>query len=301
MRMEKIDDSAADQRIDNFLLRLCKGVPKSHIYRILRSGEVRVNSRRVDASYRLRNGDAVRVPPIRIAERDDARAAPPAEFPVLWEDDALLAIDKPSGVAVHGGSGVSFGAIEQLRQARPGSRFLELVHRLDRETSGVLLLAKKRPALVAMHELLRTGGTDKRYLALVKGRWTKPSLKVDVALHKYVNAAGERRVSVNSEGQRALTLLRLKRAWNEASLLEATLKTGRTHQIRVHLAHLGYPICGDGKYGDFPFNHELARRGLRRMFLHASRLAFVHPLSGAKIAIEAPLPATLAEFLLQLE
>jgi 23S rRNA pseudouridine955/2504/2580 synthase len=301
VRTEKIDESAADQRIDNFLFRLCKGVPKSHVYRILRSGEVRVNSRRVDAAYRLQAGDAVRIPPIRVAEREDPRPAPAAEFPILFEDDALLAIDKPAGVAVHGGSGVSFGAIEQLRQARPGARFLELVHRLDRETSGVLLLAKKRAALVAMHELLRNGGTDKRYLTLVKGKWTKPKLKVDVALHKYVNAEGERRVSVNSDGQQAITLFALRRAWNEASLLEATLKTGRTHQIRVHLAHLNFPICGDDKYGDFAYNKLLAKRGLKRMFLHAARLAFAHPLTGEKLAIEAPLPPMLKNFLDGLE
>ena len=300
VRTEKIDESAADQRIDNYLLRLCKGVPKSHIYRILRSGEVRVNSRRVDAAYRLQEGDAVRIPPIRVAERTEKREAPAAEFPVLWEDSTLLAINKPAGVAVHGGSGVSFGAIEQLRRSRPEARFLELVHRLDRGTSGVLLFAKKRSALVAMHDLLRSGATDKRYLALVKGRWTKARLKVDASLHKYVNAEGERRVAVDNDGKNAVTLFALRKSWSEASLVEATLKTGRTHQIRVHLAHLGFPICGDDKYGDFPFNRSLAKHGLKRMFLHAARLAFVHPLTGTPIVIEAPLPATLEHFLLTL-
>lgn len=296
MRTEKIDETAADQRIDNFLFRLCKGVPKSHVYRILRSGEVRVNSRRVDAAYRLQPGDAVRIPPLREAEREGRRPAPPAEFPVLYEDDALLAIDKPAGVAVHGGSGVSFGAIEQLRQARPGARFLELVHRLDRETSGVLLLAKKRSALVAMHEMLRSGSTDKRYLALVKGKWTKPRLTVDLALEKHLNAEGERRVSVNREGQHAVTLFALRKSWSEVSLLEATLKTGRTHQIRVHLAHLGFPICGDDKYGEFIYNRHLAKRGLKRMFLHAARLSFAHPLTAVPLNIESPLPPALAGF-----
>jgi 23S rRNA pseudouridine955/2504/2580 synthase len=299
--MEKIGESAANQRIDNFLFRFCKGVPKSHVYRILRSGEVRVNSRRVDAAYRLQEGDAVRIPPMRIAEKDKKRAAPAAEFPVLWEDEALLAIDKPAGVAVHGGSGVSFGVIEQLREARPQAQFLELVHRLDRETSGVLLLAKKRAALVAMHELLRSGGIDKRYLVLVKGKWTKHRLKVDAALHKYLDAGGERRVSVNQEGQQAVTWFALRKAWSDASLLEATLKTGRTHQIRVHLAHLGFPVCGDAKYGDFAWNKLLAKRGLKRMFLHAARLAFVHPLSGEKLTLEAPLPPALQAFVDVLE
>jgi 23S rRNA pseudouridine955/2504/2580 synthase len=297
VRTEKIDESAADQRIDNFLFRLCKGVPKSHVYRILRSGEVRVNSRRIGVDYRLQIGDEVRIPPLRVADRAGKAPAPAAEFPVLWEDDALLAIDKPAGVAVHGGSGVSFGAIEQLRQARPGARFLELVHRIDRETSGVLLLAKKRGALTAMHELLRSGAVDKRYLALVRGKWVKPRLKVDVALHKFLNAEGERRVAVSAEGQQAVTLFTLKRQGEEASLLEATLKTGRTHQIRVHLAHLGFPICGDPKYGDFAWNKSLAKRGLKRMFLHAARLAFRHPASGVQVVIEAPLPAALADFL----
>jgi len=297
VRTEKIDETAADQRIDNFLFRLCKGVPKSHVYRILRSGEVRVNSRRVDAAYRLQPGDAVRIPPLRVADRDERRPVPAAEFPVLFEDDALLAIDKPAGVAVHGGSGVSFGAIEQLRQARPGARFLELVHRLDRETSGVLLLAKKRTALIAMHEMLRSGGIDKRYLALVKGKWTKPRLKVDLALEKHLNAEGERRVSVNRDGQHAVTLFALRQAWDELSLLEATLKTGRTHQIRVHLAHLGYPICGDDKYGDFAYNRLLAKRGLKRMFLHAARLGFAHPLTAEPVRIESALPPVLAAFI----
>jgi 23S rRNA pseudouridine955/2504/2580 synthase len=301
VRTERIDESAAEQRIDNYLLRLCKGVPKSHVYRILRSGEVRVNSRRVDAAYRLQAGDAVRIPPMRVATPDEKRPVPAAEFPVLWEDEALLAIDKPAGVAVHGGSGVSFGAIEQLRQARPSARFLELVHRLDRDTSGVLLLAKKRSALVAMHEQLRNGGVDKRYLALIKGHWTKPRLKVDVALEKYVNAEGERRVSVNREGQHAVTLFALRKAWPDYSLLEATLKTGRTHQIRVHLAHLGFPICGDDKYGDFPLNKSLAKKGLKRMFLHAARLAFRHPLTAAQITVESALPPALQNFIASLE
>ena len=308
----EIDDASAGQRIDNFLLRRCKGVPKSHIYRVLRSGEVRVNKGRVDAAYRLAAGDVVRVPPMRVAapvdgadgERGTA-AVPAAEFPVLFEDDALLAIDKPSGVAVHGGSGISFGVIEQLRRARPQARFLELVHRLDRETSGVLLLAKKRSALVGLHQQLRDGATDKRYLACVAGAWRDARCTVKAPLHKYLTADGERRVRVQADGAAAHTVFRLVRGFAGYALLEAELKTGRTHQIRVHLAHLGTPIVGDDKYGDFALNRELARAGapatLKRMFLHAFRLNFTHPATGLPIALEAPLPGDCRHFLHQLD
>lgn len=299
----EIGENAAGQRIDNFLLGLLKGVPKSHIYRILRSGEVRVNSKRVDAKARLVIGDRLRVPPVRTA--DPALAPPPprvqaAEFPILFEDDALLAIDKPAGVAVHGGSGIAFGVIEQLRQARPNLPFLELVHRLDRDTSGVLLLAKKRSALVAMHALLRDGHPDKRYLTLVRGRWPHLRREVRVSLHKYVTAGGERRVRVDAEGQDAITIFTRKQVWPEATLLEARLKTGRTHQIRVHLAHEEFPIAGDDKYGDFEWNKVLARQGLKRMFLHAARLGFVHPATGAAMQLEAPLPPELATYVARL-
>ncbi len=299
----EIGENSAGQRIDNFLLALLKGVPKSHIYRILRSGEVRVNSKRVDAKARLVIGDRLRVPPVRMA---DPAAAPapawvqPAEFPILFEDDVLLAIDKPAGVAVHGGSGIAFGVIEQLRQARPNLPFLELVHRLDRDTSGVLLLAKKRVALVAMHALLRDGHTDKRYLALVRGRWPHLRREVRVSLHKYVTADGERRVRPDVEGQDAITIFTRKQLWPEATLLEARLKTGRTHQIRVHLAHELFPIAGDDKYGDFEWNKVLARQGLKRMFLHAARLGFAHPVTGAAMQFEAPLPADLAGYVARL-
>ncbi|MBK9605687.1 MAG: RluA family pseudouridine synthase [Betaproteobacteria bacterium] len=300
----EIGENAAGQRIDNFLLTLLKGVPKSHIYRILRSGEVRVNSKRVEASDRLVIGDRLRVPPVRTADPALAPPAPwvqPAEFPILFEDDALLAIDKPAGVAVHGGSGVSFGVIEQLRQARPGQSFLELVHRLDRDTSGVLLLAKKRAALVAMHALMRDGHTDKRYLALVRGRWPHLRREVRVSLHKYVTAGGERRVRADADGQDAITIFTRKQVWPEATLLEARLKTGRTHQIRVHLAHAEYPIAGDDKYGDFEWNKVLARQGLKRMFLHAARLGFTHPGTGAALQLEARLPPELAAHVARLD
>jgi 23S rRNA pseudouridine955/2504/2580 synthase len=303
-----VDDASAGQRIDNFLLRVCKGVPKSHIYRILRSGEVRVNKGRVDASYRLEHGDIVRVPPIRVAQPAHSPvSAPAATFPVLYEDDCLIALDKPAGIAVHGGSGVSFGVIEQMRAARPGARMLELVHRLDRETSGVLLLAKKRAALVGLHEQIREGRLDKRYLACARGAWPADwgvRRAVKAPLHKYLTADGERRVRVQPDGLGSHTVFNLRQRLGDYLLLEAELKTGRTHQIRVHLAHLGLPIVGDDKYGDFSLNKDLARPGvrpgLRRMFLHAWRLSIQHPASGAPLSFEAPLPAECGNFLQQL-
>jgi len=295
-----IDDAQATQRVDNFLLRTLKGVPRSHVYRLLRGGEVRVNSRRVAATYRLQPGDRVRIPPLRrpTGARRPVPTAPDPGFPTVFEDDALLVIDKPAGVAVHGGSGVSFGVIERLRAAHPQARFLELAHRLDRETSGLLVLAKKRSALVRLHAALREGRVTKRYWTLVKGAWTRPpSSEVALPLRKHVTAAGERRVSVERGGLASRSRFRLIRRLGEFSLLEATLETGRTHQIRVQLAHLGFPIAGDDKYGDFELNRQLAKRGLKRMFLHAAELAFDHPQTGARIALEAPLPADLAGFL----
>ncbi len=300
----KVGEDAGGQRIDNYLTRLLKGVPKSHVYRILRSGEVRVNGGRAKPEYRVNAGDELRIPPIRVAERP-ARAAPPAspalERAVLFEDEHLLAINKPSGLAVHGGSGISFGIIEQLRAQRPQARFLELVHRLDRDTSGVLLLAKKRGALTQLHADLREGKCKKFYLALVKGAWRGDKRSVELNLHKYTLASGERRVAVHAEGQASHTVFELKKALREFSLVRAELKTGRTHQIRVHLAHLGYPIAGDDKYGDFDLNRQVARSGLKRMFLHAASLGLRHPVSGAKLVIEAPLPADLKNFLDALE
>jgi 23S rRNA pseudouridine955/2504/2580 synthase len=293
----EVDEGSAGQRIDNFLAKHLKGVPKSHIYRILRSGEVRVNKKRVDQTYRLQLGDLVRIPPVRTAESPERDYVPAAEFPILYEDDALLVINKPAGVAVHGGSGVSFGVIEQLRQARPEAKFLELVHRLDRETSGILLLAKKRSALTALHEMMREGQSDKRYLALVLGHWKNQKQHVKFPLHKYTTAEGERRVMVHEEGQASHTIVALQQAWADYSLVEAQLKTGRTHQIRVHLAHLGFPIAGDDKYGDFPRNKALAKQGLKRMFLHAHAMAFNHPLTGEPLRLTAPLPKELQQFL----
>jgi 23S rRNA pseudouridine955/2504/2580 synthase len=297
----EIDEGSCDQRIDNFLCKLLKGVPKSHIYRVLRNGEVRVNKKRIDQTYRLQLGDLVRIPPVRVAEQQEREYVPAQEFPILYEDDALLAINKPSGVAVHGGSGVSFGVIEQLRQARPQAKFLELVHRLDRETSGVLLLAKKRSALTALHETMREGNSDKRYFVLVLGQWKNAKQHVKLPLHKFNTPEGEKRVMVREDGQASHTIFTLQRSWPEFTLLEAQLKTGRTHQIRVHLSHLGFPIAGDDKYGDFSRNKELARQGLKRMFLHAHSIAFNHPLSGEPLQINAPLPKVLKQFVDKLD
>jgi 23S rRNA pseudouridine955/2504/2580 synthase len=302
----EVGEDAAGQRVDNYLVRLLKGVPKSHIYRILRSGEVRVNSGRVAAEHRLQVGDRVRLPPVAVAPRvTPAAGAGPAqrarlEKRVIHEDESLLVLDKPAGMAVHGGSGVSAGVIELLRTARSEARFLELVHRLDRDTSGILLIAKKRSALTHLHAQLREGAVQKYYLALVKGHWRTPKQVVKVSLHKYVLPGGERRVRVQDDGQAAHTVFRLQRAGKDFSLLEAELKTGRTHQIRVHLAHVGHPIAGDDKYGDFELNRAVARRGLKRMFLHACRMRFQHPASGERVAFEAPLPAELASAVDQL-
>ena len=320
VRRLRIDDGADGQRLDNFLLALLKGVPKSRIYKLVRGGEVRVNGGRVDAGYRLKLDDEVRVPPVRTA----APAAPAPRLPpsahrllpqVLYRDEALIALNKPAGLAVHGGSGVSRGVIEQLRLELPECRYLELVHRLDRETSGVLLVALKRRGLVNLHAAMREGRIDKRYRVLVAGRWPNPVQHVKLPLHKRVDDNGEKRVTVRDDGQAAHTVFRRLqgfppqgdsdplrtevRAGSYAgfTLLEAELKTGRTHQIRVHTSHLGFPIAGDDKYGDFELNKALAKRGLKRMFLHAARLAFDHPLTGEALVIEAPLPAELAVFL----
>jgi 23S rRNA pseudouridine955/2504/2580 synthase len=297
----EIDEGSEDQRVDNFLLKVLKGVPKSHVYRILRSGEVRVNSGRVSAEYRLKVSDKVRIPPIRtspLPTKPGSANRPKVVISpyILFENEDLVAIDKPSGMAVHGGSGVNLGVIELLRAERPESTFLELVHRLDRDTSGCLLIAKKRRALVAMHGSLRDGKMDKRYVALVKGKWDKKQLSAKFSLHKFVTDMGERRVVVDEEGQYAHTILTLRQAWDPFSLLEAKLLTGRTHQIRVHLAHLGFPIAGDDKYGDFAWNKVLIRQGFKRMFLHAESLVLPRPGTGELLKIEAPLPESFRQF-----
>jgi 23S rRNA pseudouridine955/2504/2580 synthase len=304
VRLVRVDENGAGQRLDNFLIRLLKGVPKTHVYRVIRSGEVRVNKGRASADTRLEAGDEVRVPPVRTAAVDEeARAAVPGrEFPVLLEDEHLVAIDKPAGVAVHGGSGVAFGVIEQLRRARPQARFLELVHRLDKETSGVLLVAKKRSALTALQNQFRARDAGKTYAALVAGAWSDNNKVIDVPLHKYLTPGGERRVRATDDGRRSITLVRVARRFADYTLLDVTIKTGRTHQIRVHLAHEGHPIVGDDKYGDFALNRVVARAPLRfgRMFLHARRLAFDHPADGRRLELEAPLPQDCEDLLARL-
>ena len=331
-----VDEDYAGQRLDNFLIRQLKGVPKTHVYRIIRSGEVRVNKGRAHADTRVESGDIVRLPPVRTSERAEQKAqamlnvmtevarhgasstiggyAPSREFPILFEDDFLLAIDKPAGVAVHGGSGVSFGIIEQLRMARPEADFLELVHRLDRETSGILLIAKRRMALKLLQEQFRERETDKVYLALVSGDWPANQRVIDKALHKYLLPNGERRVKIvpndHPDAMRSVTLVKVKTpiAANPLApskpftLLEVTIKTGRTHQIRVHLAGEGHPIAGDDKYGDFELNKALQRSSvgsasLKRMFLHAWSLKFNHPKTRKAVQLQASLPEELQQFL----
>ena len=307
----EVDADSAGQRLDNFLIRHLKGVPKTHVYRIIRSGEVRINKGRVSADTRVEAGDVVRLPPVRISDKVAEKAerpAPAREFPILLEDEHLIAIDKPAGVAVHGGSGVSFGVIEQLRQARPASNFLELVHRLDRETSGILLVAKKRSALTHLQDQFRERETGKTYLALVTGIWPANKKVIDLPLHKYLQADGERRVRVTTaddpDGMRSITLVKVRstaaarpeQGLPAMSLLEVTIKTGRTHQIRVHLASQGHAIVGDDKYGDFDLNKRLQKQGMKRMFLHAWRLQFNHPASGERVQLIAELPPELADF-----
>jgi 23S rRNA pseudouridine955/2504/2580 synthase len=299
--------------LDNFLMRHLKGVPKTHIYRIIRSGEVRINKGRAAADTRVQTGDLVRLPPVRLSDKVAEKTANPApgrEFPLLLEDDCLMVIDKPSGVAVHGGSGVSFGVIEQLRQARPQAKLLELVHRLDRDTSGILLVAKKRSALKHLQDQFRERETGKTYLALVKGDWPSKLKVIDQPLHKYLlpgkdGQEGERRVRVTTpedpDGMRSITLVKVAQRWPGACLLEVTIKTGRTHQIRVHLSAQGHPIAGDDKYGDFDWNRQLLkpRSGpvLARMFLHAWQLQFTHPVSAERVALQADLPAELKAYI----
>lgn len=309
-----VDEESAGQRLDNYLVRVLKGVPKSHVYRIIRSGEVRRNKGRAAADDRVAQGDVLRIPPIRLSERAWEKSsnplAPARDFPVVYEDEALMAIAKPAGVAVHGGSGVSFGVIEQMRRARPQAKFLELVHRLDRETSGLLLIAKKKQALRALQDQFRERETGKTYLAVVKGRWPDRLKVLDQPLHKYLLPDGERRVKVvgadHAEAMRSVTLVKVIQYLAAQptsdgppptfSLLEVTIKTGRTHQIRVHLASAGHVIVGDDKYGDFELNRQLVRSGLKRMFLHAWRLRLQHPTTGEALEFHAQLPQELQEW-----
>jgi 23S rRNA pseudouridine955/2504/2580 synthase len=295
----------AGQRIDNFLLRRLKGVPRSVIYRVLRRGEVRVNARRIGPDYRLVAGDRVRVPPLRTAT--PATLPPPSAglaaalaAAVLHEDDALLVVNKPTGLAVHGGSGLSQGVIEALRALRPAAE-LELVHRLDRDTSGCLMIAKRRSQLRLLHGLQREGRIEKRYVALLAGRWRRGAARVDAPLRKSVLQGGERMVRVAADGKAAVTEFRVLERLADCTLVEAGLVTGRTHQIRVHAAHLGTPILGDAKYGDADANRRARELGLRRLFLHAAGLVVLWPGAEPPLRVDAPLPADLAGFLARLE
>ena len=300
-----VEPDYAGQRIDNFLTRYLKGVPRSYLYRILRRGEVRVNKGRIQAGYRVRAGDLVRIPPVRIAERSlpnpDQRVLQQIQRAIVYEDSRLLLLNKPSGLAVHGGSGLSFGVIEAMRALRPEEKQLELVHRLDRDTSGCLLIAKRRSALRILHQLMRDNGIDKRYLALLAGRWQQSRAEVDAPLRKNTLKGGERVVRVDTEGKPALTRFRVRQPFAQSTLVEARLMTGRTHQIRVHAAHLGTPILGDDKYGDRDANRAARRQGLKRLFLHAESLRFRWPGERQDLLVKAPLPPALEAILRQLE
>ena len=311
-----VAEHEAGQRLDNYLIKILKGVPKSHIHRIIRAGEVRLNKKRCKPDSRIQTGDLLRIPPVRTAEKqrsseNRAQAVPAREFTIIYEDDALLVIDKPAGTAVHGGSGVSFGVIEQIRRARPEACYLELVHRLDKDTSGLLMIAKKRSALVKLHEAIRNDHPKKIYLALGVGKLPNDSFHVKLPLFKYTGAQGEKMVRVSEDGQSAHTIFRVLNRFSDdllhqvglshLTLVQATLKTGRTHQIRVHLQSQDCPIAGDERYGDYQANKRLQKLGLKRMFLHAAELHLDHPLTGEKLILKAPLPQDLAQFVLMLE
>jgi len=293
----------AGQRLDNFLFRMAKGVPKTHIYRIIRSGEVRINKKRADASQKIQEGDVLRIPPLRVAEskapqNDYLSSKISAEIEILYEDDSILVVNKPSGIAVHGGSGVSLGLIEAMRAQRPDAKFLELVHRLDRDTSGILMLAKKRSALVHLHEQIREGQMEKRYYLMVHGALpvSNKSIPLKYPLLKYLLPNGERRVKVSHDGgQASHTNIRVKANYLDGlcSLVEAQLKTGRTHQIRVHLQTYGHPILGDDKYGDQALDKVLKPK---RLLLHAHHLSFIHPKTEQKMTFEAPMPEAFKKF-----
>ncbi len=300
VRHARIDAEDEGQRLDNYLLRVLRGAPRSVIYRIVRKGQVRVNGSRCSPSQRLVKGDEVRIPPVRTPDRTDPMAPGAArdlsKF-ILYEDDRLIAMDKPAGLAVHGGSGVSAGVIEQLRAARPKARTLELVHRLDKHTSGVLLVAKRRSCLRSLHELIREGQVEKRYLALVQGQWQHGPRTIKAPLLTHPRREGERFVTVDEAGKPARSRVRLVELYGDASLVEVELLTGRTHQIRVHLAHAGHPLAGDPRYGDEGFNRACASKGLKRMFLHAHMVGFDWPHSGEPFTVSAPMEPALHKVL----
>ena len=302
VQLLEVAPDLAGQRIDNFLRAQLKGVPKTLIYRILRKGEVRVNKGRIKPEYKLQAGDIVRVPPLRLAERDEPEPLAQGllerlEAAVVYEDKALIVLNKPAGIAVHGGSGLNYGVIEAFRQLRPESKDIELVHRLDRDTSGLLMIAKKRSMLRHLHEALRGDGVDKRYMALVRGNWPAAKKRVSAPLLKNTLRSGERMVEVNPEGKDALTEFKVLRRFGEfATLIEASPITGRTHQIRVHALHAGHAIAGDSKYGDEDFTREIRELGGKRLFLHAYALRITLP-DGAALSLEAPVDAMWAKAL----
>lgn len=307
VRLVEVDADTAGARLDQFLMRLLPSVPRSRIFRFVRKGEVRVNGRRAGPEHRLQERDTVRVPPVRIESepvpgqpaRVSQRVVDVVEKAIISEDDRLLVLDKPAGLAVHGGSGLSFGVIEALRAMRPKEE-LELVHRLDRETSGCLLVARKRSALRVLHELMREGKVEKRYLTLLKGHWNLGHTRIDVPLRTDLRVSGERTVKAHASGKEAVSEFRpIQWFGKRATLVEVTLHTGRTHQIRVHSAHAGHPVAGDEKYGDEAFNQELRAAGLDRMFLHAHIVSFDWP-QGGDFSASAPLPDELSSVLDQL-
>jgi len=298
----EITDAHEGQRLDNFLIKILKGVPKSRIYRIIRKGEVRINKGRCEVKRKLLLGDIVRVPPIRVAEKTENIPAPAylknnLENNILFEDDVILVINKPSGYAVHGGSGISSGIIETLREVRPENRFLELVHRIDKDTSGCLIIAKKRSALRKLHEYFRGDGVKKSYLALLVGRWEEKKLLVDQPLLKKTNQGGGANVKVHKTGKPSQTVFRQLMLFNNSTLIEAKPLTGRTHQIRVHALWLGHPLVGDERYGTEENNKLFRKKGYKRMFLHAEKLQFAHPVTGEVLKLVAPLPAELQALL----
>jgi len=304
VRFVEIFEEDSGQRLDNFLITKLKGVPKTRIYRIIRKGEVRVNKGRIDNKYRLKAGDVVRIPPVRVAERNNEIDLQPTlkhslENDIIYEDDVMMVLNKPSGFAVHGGSGISSGVIEALRAIRPDARFLELAHRIDKATSGCLLIAKKRSTLKALHDIFRENAVKKTYLALLVGQWERKRLLVTAPLLRSTGKGGERMVKVDKSGKFAETNFRRIQKYKDVTLVEASPKTGRTHQIRVHSAWLGHPIVADERYGDEMVNKAYKKRGFKRLFLHAEQLQFIHPVTNELMHFKAPLPNELEVLLKQ--
>ncbi|QRN41868.1 MAG: RluA family pseudouridine synthase [Neisseriaceae bacterium] len=292
-----ITSEESGQRIDNYLQKHLKGVPKSHIHKIIRSGEVRINKQRIKSNYKIQENDSIRIPPVKITHNPLEKSIPLVPLPIIYEDDALLVINKPSGIASHGGSGLSFGVIEQLRKQRPEAKYLELVHRLDKDTSGLLMVAKKRKILIKLHEQFRQNHPKKIYLALSINRWDPKIKDIKLPLIKYQGEKGEKMVRVDTNGQYAHSQFKIVENFSNNSLLEVTLKTGRTHQIRVHMQSENSPIAGDERYGNYALNKQLQKQGLKRMFLHALQLKIKHPDEAHELTLEAPIPKDLGDFL----